>query len=50
MRSDASNYHIYRVGVGDLDGILSDYTDDSIMISPDVEFPGICGHSVSAVS
>jgi len=33
-------HHLAVFGVGDLDGILSDYTDDSIMITPDGPLKG----------
>jgi len=33
-------HHLAAFGVGDLEGILSDYADDSIMISPDGPLKG----------
>jgi uncharacterized protein (TIGR02246 family) len=33
-------HHLSALGAGDLDGILSDYADDSILISPDGALKG----------
>jgi|SRR5262245_601460 len=33
-------HHLAAVGAGDLDGILSDYTDESIVIGPDGALKG----------
>src|SRR5262245_51115863 len=33
-------HHLRAFGAGDLDGILDDYTDDSILIGPDGVFRG----------
>lgn len=34
-------HHLRAFGAGDLDGTLSDYTDDSILITPDGALKGI---------
>ena len=33
--ADILGHHLQSFGKGDLDGILSDYTDDSVVITPD---------------
>ena len=39
--SQVFQHHIEALGKGDLDGILADYTDDSIMIGPDGVIKGL---------
>lgn len=38
--ADVLNHHLTSFGTGDLEGILSDYTDTSVLILPDVMMTG----------
>ena len=35
------NHHVQAIGNGDLDGIVADYTEDSVIITHDKDFRGL---------
>ncbi|MBC8281373.1 MAG: nuclear transport factor 2 family protein [Chloroflexi bacterium] len=50
MSSDAANqteatlnHHIESVGTKDIDAIMQDYSDDSVLVTPDVSIEGLDG-------